>query len=164
MLSLVPRGADACHMVESRHDGRVRTFDLDRFVLAQDSGASYVEALRELREGRKRTHWIWWVFPQLAGLGLSDTSRHYAISGLDEARAYLADPVLGPRLREATTAMLEHADRSAREVLGGDDVKLRSCLTLFARAAPDDELFGHAIDIFFAGVGDAQTDRLLGEG
>lgn len=142
---------------------RADPFNLTRFVTAQEEHASYRQALTELRDGRKVTHWIWWVFPQVAGLGRSETSRYYAISSLDEARAYLAHPVLGPRLREAAAAVLGHVGRSADQVLGGDDVKLRSCMTLFERAAPDDELFRNVIATFFDGASDAVTERLLGE-
>ncbi len=135
-------------------------FDLDRFVAAQ--AGTYPDALAELRAGRKRSHWMWWVFPQLAGLGRSDTARHYAIRSVDEARAYLAHPLLGARLREATGALLLHRDRTAEAVLGGiDAVKLRSSLTLFLEAgagAPLDE----ALRIFFAGEQDPETLRLLG--
>jgi uncharacterized protein (DUF1810 family) len=136
-------------------------FDLERFVSAQDLGSSYQLALRELRAGLKVGHWIWWVFPQLAGLGRSETSRYYAVSSLDEARAYLQHAVLGPRLREATSAMLDHAGLSARDILGADDIKFRSSMTLFLRAAPQEELFRHAIATFFDGVPDPLTDRLL---
>lgn len=136
-------------------------YNLARFVEAQDGGAGYARALGELREGRKATHWIWWVFPQLVGLGASGTSTYYGVSGLAEARAYLAHPVLGARLREATGAVLAHAALGARAVFGGDDIKFRSSLTLFARADPDDEIFRNAIATFFDGEADPLTDRLL---
>ena len=116
-----------------------------------------------MRDGRKLTHWIWWVFPQLAGLGRSETSRYYSISSLDEARAYLVHPILGPRLREVTAAVLDHVGRSAPDIMGADDVKLRSCMTLFCRAAPDEVLFRNVIATFFGGVGDELTVRLLDE-
>ncbi len=137
------------------------SFDLDRFVRAQDRGASHQVALDEMRSGRKLSHWIWWVFPQVAGLGHSDTSRFYAMSGIAEARAYLAHPVLGPRLRAATSVMLGHGDLDARAVLGGDDIKFRSSMTLFARADPDDALFRNAIATFFDGEPDPLTGRIL---
>ncbi len=112
------------------------TFGLERFVAAQDGGV-YESARAEIAAGRKRTHWMWFVFPQLAGLGSSPAAQRYAISGLAEARAYLAHPVLGPRLRECAE-LLRTADRSASEIFGyPDDLKLRSSMTLFAAADPD---------------------------
>ncbi|MGN6276354.1 MAG: GNAT family N-acetyltransferase [Solirubrobacterales bacterium] len=109
---------------------------LQRFVEVQDEGSTYERALAELRAGRKKSHWMWFVFPQIAGLGQSEMSRRYAISSLDEARAYLDHPVLGPRLVECAQALLQHKARSAEEIMGGiDAVKLRSSMTLFARAA-----------------------------
>src|SRR5919205_1458615 len=117
-------------------------FDLERFVQAQDQGGTYPAALQELRRGRKASHWMWFVFPQLAGLGSSPTARHYALASLDEARAYLAHPVLGPRLREAAGVVAASGGGSADEILGGiDAMKLRSSMTLFARAAPDEPVF-----------------------
>ncbi len=134
---------------------------LQRFVDAQDRSGIYEQALAELRAGRKASHWIWFVFPQIAGLGQSPTSKTYAISSLGEAIAYLEHPVLGPRLRECAAALLAHADRSAAEILGEiDAVKLRSSMTLFARAAPDEPLFGQVLDAFFDGA-DAATERLI---
>ena len=143
------------------------SFDLARFVTAQDEGGSYERALAELRAGRKHSHWMWFVFPQVAGLGLSATSRHYAISGLDEARAYLAHPVLGPRLRACVWALVEPdavaAGRSADQVFGGVDAqKLRSSATLFARADPSEPLFAAVLDRFFTGRSDERTEGLLG--
>ncbi len=123
--------------------------DLERFVLAQDRDGSYESALAELRAGAKRGHWIWWVFPQLKGLGLSPTSAHYGIAGAAEARAYLAHPVLGPRLRDAVSALLVHEGRSAWDLVGPDDVKLRSCLTLFHAVAPGDEVIAEALARLF---------------
>jgi uncharacterized protein (DUF1810 family) len=141
----------------------VSGFDLDRFVAAQDQGGTYEQALAELRRGRKTSHWMWFVFPQLAGLGQSPTSRHFAISGLPEARAYLAHPVLGPRLRECTTVVAGIGGRTAREVFGGVDAqKLRSSMTLFQRAAPDEPCFGDVLEAFFDGEPDPLTQRLLG--
>ena len=113
--------------------------DLTRFRTAQDAHGTYRDALAELRAGRKRTHWMWFVFPQLAGLGRSPTAVYFAISSLDEARAYLADPVLGPRLVEAALAAADAPAASAEELLGDvDAVKLRSSMTLFAHAAPEE--------------------------
>jgi uncharacterized protein (DUF1810 family) len=110
--------------------------DLQRFVTAQDEGGTYERALAELRAGRKTSHWMWFVFPQIAGLGRSETSQRYAIGSLEEARAYLEHPVLGPRLVECAQALLAHDGLTAQEILGGiDAVKLRSSMTLFSRAA-----------------------------
>src|SRR6478672_1914351 len=114
-------------------------YDLQRFVAAQDTGGTYQQALAELKAGRKTSHWMWFVFPQIAGLGRSATAQHYAISSLAEAQAYLAHPVLGPRLRQSAAALLSHPGRSADQILGSiDAMKLRSSLTLFSRAAPDE--------------------------
>jgi uncharacterized protein (DUF1810 family) len=133
--------------------------DLDRFVTAQDG--VHDTALAELRAGRKRSHWMWFVFPQIAGLGTSPTARRYAISGLGEARAYLAHPVLGPRLAEACRALLAVEGRSAEQILGHpDDLKLRSSMTLFARAADDPALFQAVLDRYYDGP-DPRTDGLL---
>ena len=135
-------------------------FDLDRFVDAQ--AGWYATALAELRAGRKRTHWIWFVFPQLAGLGSSEASQRYGVSGLAEARAYLAHPVLGARLHEATEAMLGHRDASAQAILGDlDAMKFRSCLTLFSRAAPEDAVLSSALARFFPDGPDVKTIRIL---
>jgi uncharacterized protein (DUF1810 family) len=136
--------------------------DLDRFVAAQDDHGTYDAALSELRAGRKTSHWMWFVFPQVAGLGRSPTAQRYAIASLDEARAYLAHPVLGPRLRESAEALtaLETTDPVA--VLGGiDGAKLRSSMTLFHRAAPDEPAFRAVLDQYFGGATDDATDRLL---
>jgi uncharacterized protein (DUF1810 family) len=136
--------------------------ELQRFVDAQDSGGTYEQALAELRAGSKRSHWMWFVFPQVAGLGRSPTAQHFAVSGLDEARAYLAHPVLGPRLVEAARALTELPGRDADRVLGPvDAVKLRSSMTLFAAADPDEPVFAQVLDQYFAGERDeATTDRL----
>jgi uncharacterized protein (DUF1810 family) len=136
-------------------------YDLQRFVDAQDRG-TYDRALAELRDGRKTSHWMWFVFPQIAGLGSSPMAQRYAIASLDEARAYLAHPVLGARLRESASALTGLATRSPEEVLGGiDAIKLRSSMTLFARAAPDEPLFGEVLDQYFGGVADDTTDARL---
>lgn len=138
--------------------------DLQRFVAAQDRGDTYDFALAEMRAGRKTSHWMWFVFPQLAGLGSSAMSRTYAIGSLAEARAYLDHPVLGPRLRECADALVGQTGRSAREILGEvDAVKLRSSMTLFARAAPDEPLFGQVLDRYYDGRPDPETERLLGD-
>ncbi|MGR6469215.1 DUF1810 domain-containing protein [Rhizobium sp. PAMB 3182] len=129
---------------------------LDHFLAAQ--ATVHETALAELAAGRKRSHWMWFIFPQIEGLGTSEMSRRYALHSLDEARAYLAHPVLGERLRECTRAMLKHSDRSARQILGSpDDMKFHSSMTLFHRAAPDDKLFADALTAFFDGMEDAAT-------
>jgi uncharacterized protein (DUF1810 family) len=135
---------------------------LQRFVAAQDEAGTYDAALQELRAGRKRSHWMWFVFPQIAGLGQSATSRRYAISSLAEARAYIEHPVLGPRLEECSRALAERTGASARDIFGGiDAMKLRSSMTLFHRADPDNPLFSEVLDRYFGGEPDAATDRLL---
>ena len=135
-------------------------FDLERFVEAQ--AGTYDGALVELTAGRKTGHWIWFVFPQVAGLGRSELSRYYAIGSLAEASAYLAHPVLGPRLRECANALLSTSGRSADEMLGSiDAVKLRSSMTLFHRAAPDEKVFREVLDRFYGGRADDATDAIL---
>jgi uncharacterized protein (DUF1810 family) len=135
-------------------------FDLDRFVTAQDG--SYDGALAEIRRGRKRSHWMWFVFPQLAGLGRSTTAQHYAIASIDEARAYLAHPVLGPRLYACVEALQDLEHGSAEAVFGDiDAMKLRSSLTLFEQASGE-RLFAAAIERWFDGRRDEATLRLLG--
>jgi uncharacterized protein (DUF1810 family) len=137
--------------------------DLARFVDAQ---APVWDTVREeLRTGRKRTHWMWFVFPQLRGLGSSAMARHYGIASLDEARAYLAHPLLGPRLRECCALLLAVPQRSAHEILGSpDDLKLRSCLTLFLRAAPDEPVLRAALARFHEDRPDPRTQALLAGG
>ncbi len=137
--------------------------DLARFVDAQ--AASYPTALAEVRAGRKRSHWMWYVFPQLRGLGRSEMAHRYGIAGVAEAQAYLADPVLGTRLREITHALLGQDARDARRVFGTpDDLKLRSCMTLFERAAGGDEqVFTKVLDEFYDGERDGATLELLRE-
>jgi len=135
--------------------------DLSRFHRAQAD--VFDGALAELRAGRKTGHWMWFIFPQVAGLGHSDMSLTYAISSLDEARAYLADPVLGSRLRDCTAAILAVEGRSAVDVLGTiDATKLRSSMTLFHRAAPGEPLFRQVLDRYYGGVADPATDARLG--
>jgi uncharacterized protein (DUF1810 family) len=132
---------------------------LDRFVSAQAS--VYPSALAELAAGRKRTHWMWFIFPQIAGLGSSPAAQRYAIASLDEARAYLAHPVLGPRLRECADALLAVEGKSAEEILGyPDDLKLRSSMTLFARAADDPDVFEAVLERYYDGP-DPRTLALL---
>ncbi len=136
------------------------TADLSRFVDAQ--AGTYEQALAEVRAGRKTGHWMWFVLPQVAGLGRSPTAQHYAISGLDEARAYLAHPVLGPRLVECAQALLDLPGDDAAAVLGPvDAMKLRSSMTLFAHADPGQPVFRAVLERYFAGQEDeATTSRL----
>jgi uncharacterized protein (DUF1810 family) len=136
-------------------------FDLDRFVRAQE--ARYDVALAEVRSGRKRSHWMWYVFPQVAGLGSSAMSQRYAIGSAAEAKAYLAHPVLGPRLVACFEAALAVDGRSAAEIFGSpDDMKLRSSATLFASVSPPGSVFERLLQKYFDGEGDAETLRLLG--
>lgn len=138
-------------------------YNLKRFVDAQDSGGTYQQAVGELRRGRKTTHWMWFVFPQLAGLGQSAMSRRYAIASLDEARAYLRHPVLGPRLVECASILAATAGRSAEEILGPiDTTKLRSSMTLFLRADPGQSGFAEVLERYFDGAADPATDERLG--
>jgi len=138
-------------------------FDLARFVNAQDQGGTYQQALAELRRGRKTSHWMWFVFPQIAGLGSSPMARRYAISSLAEAAAYLAHPVLGPRLVDCARAVLQIDAARAEEIFGSiDAIKLRSSMTLFARADPDEPVFGQVLERFYAGRPDRATDERLG--
>jgi uncharacterized protein (DUF1810 family) len=139
------------------------SFDLERFVLAQDAGGTYQRALEELRNGEKQSHWMWFIFPQIAGLGQSPTSRKYAIASLAEAEAYLRHPVLGLRLKECARTVAGHTGLSALQMFGGTDAqKLRSSMTLFRRAAPEEPIFQDVLDGYFAGSPDPTTDRLLG--
>ena len=130
--------------------------DLERFVRAQER--TWPSALAELRAGRKRTHWMWFVFPQVAGLGRSETARLYALTGLEEARAYLAHPVLGPRLREAAGALTALDETDAERVMGPVDAqKLHSSMTLFRLADPDEPVFGQVLAQYFGGADDEGT-------
>lgn len=137
--------------------------DLIRFLDTQAS--IYPRVVEELSNGRKKTHWMWFIFPQVSGLGRSATEQHYAIRDLDEARRYLANSILGPRLRQVVGLMLNQKGRSALEILGSpDDMKFRSCLTLFREAATDDSdrtLFAAALDQYYRGEADARTLELL---
>jgi len=135
-------------------------FDLERFVQAQDRVMPAV--MRELQEGRKRSHWMWFVFPQLRALGRSPTALHYGIASLDEARDYMAHAVLGPRLVACTEAVLAVQGRSAHEIFGSpDDLKLRSCMTLFGAAAPGQPVFAEVLRRYHGGEPDAATAALL---
>ncbi len=135
--------------------------DLDRFVRAQEG--DYEQALSEIRGGRKRSHWIWYIFPQFDGLAFSSTSRHYSIKSIEEARAYLDHPVLGPRLKACAEAAVGIEGRSATEVFGSpDDLKLKSCATLFACVSPPGSVFHRLLDRYYRGEPDGKTLRLLG--
>lgn len=136
-------------------------YNLARFLDAQDPVYSRVCA--ELRQGRKTSHWMWFVFPQIEGLGSSEMARRYAISSLEEARAYLEDPVLGPRLLECTRLVCEVSGKTIQEIFGSpDDMKFRSCMTLFALAAPEASIFDEALKTYFAGERDTLTlQRIL---
>ncbi|MEZ5445245.1 MAG: DUF1810 domain-containing protein [Gammaproteobacteria bacterium] len=135
-------------------------YDLDRFVTAQET--SYPQALAELRAGRKRTHWIWYVLPQIEGLGTSAMSRRYAIGSPAEARAYLGHPVLGARLRECVAAVNAHDGLGAVEIFGSvDAAKFRSCCTLFAEVADSEKVFAEALNKYFAGKPDPATLAIL---
>jgi uncharacterized protein (DUF1810 family) len=136
-------------------------FDLERFVAAQQG--VYDGVLRELRAGRKTGHWIWFIFPQVVGLGRSELSRFYGIESIDEARAYLEHPVLGPRLRECVGAVLATSGTTAEGIFGSlDAMKVHSSMTLFHRATPAEPLFTEMLERFYGGVADEATDALLG--
>lgn len=135
---------------------------LQRFVDAQDDGRIFATACDELREGRKQSHWMWFVFPQLAGLGRSATAQRYAIASLEEAEAYLAHPVLGPRLIACAGILSQLRGVSATDIFGSvDAMKLRSSMTLFTFVRPGDPIFAQIIDMYFGGRHDGSTERLL---
>jgi uncharacterized protein (DUF1810 family) len=137
-------------------------FSLERFVAAQNRGRTYAAAVAELRAGHKTSHWMWFVFPQIAGLGESALSKRYAISSIAEARAYLAHPILGPRLIECAEILNKQSGRSAEDIFGDvDAMKLRSSMTLFAHAASADGPFQQLLDIYFSGEPDEATERIL---
>ncbi len=137
--------------------------NLSRFVRAQKD--DYAQALSELRSGRKRTHWIWYIFPQIDGLAFSATSKRYAIKSAEEARAYLDHPVLGPRLLECAGALLRIEGGSATEILGSpDDMKLNSCATLFASVLPTGSVFDRLLEKYYRGERDSKTLQLLSAG
>lgn len=136
-------------------------FDLERFVTVQNAGGTYGRALGELQRGQKTSHWMWFIFPQIAGLGHSPVAREFAISSLEEAQAYLRHPELGSRLIECTRIVAQ-TGRTAEQIFGGIDAKkLRSSMTLFLRAAPGETLFNQVLDRYFGGESDGATDRLL---
>lgn len=137
-------------------------YDLERFVEAQDEHGTYERAIAELRAGQKMSHWMWFVFPQFAGLGQSPTSRRFAISSLEEAAAYLDHHVLGPRLRECVGVLLETKGRSAAQMFGAVDAqKLRSSMTLFLRTSSDEPRFGEVLDRYFGRQPDPATEALM---
>lgn len=145
-------------IVDSEEDAL--NFDLARFVDAQAS--VYDTALAELKNGRKRSHWMWYIFPQFAGLGYSETSRHYAVQSLEEAHAYLQHPLLGSRLRECAAAVLAVENKSARDIFDRpDDAKLHSSMTLFAQVSEPEGVFYSVLTKYFGGQPDDQTRRLL---
>ncbi len=135
-------------------------YNLDRFLYAQCG--VYADVLAEIRSGRKRSHWMWFIFPQLDGLAFSSTSKFYAIKSLEEAAAYLAHPELGPRLLECTDAVLSQKGRSASQIFGHpDDLKLKSCMTLFACASEQGSVFVKVLEMFYLGQRDERTLQLL---
>jgi len=136
-------------------------YDLSRFLRAQAN--DYGQALSEIQSGRKRSHWIWYIFPQIDGLGFSSTSKHYAIKSLAEAKAYLDHPILGPRLIECAEAAVRIEGRSATEVFGfPDDMKVRSCATLFACVSPQGSVFDRLLAKYYQNERDSKTLQLLG--
>ena len=137
-------------------------FDLERFVRAQDAGGTFDRAVGELAGGRKTSHWMWFVFPQLAGLGTSEMAQRYAIASMAGARAYLSHPVLGPRLEQVTDTVLAVPDVSAEQLFGGIDArKLQSCMTLFLAAERTQDRFAGVLDRFYGGQPDRRTEELL---
>jgi uncharacterized protein (DUF1810 family) len=138
------------------------THNLERFVTAQNAGSTYGRAVGELRRGHKTSHWMWFVFPQIAGLGQSQMSRTYAVASLEEAQAYLQHPVLGPRLIECAGLVAQAEAPTAEQIFGGIDTqKLHSSMTLFLRANPSEALFRQVLDRYFEGLPDAATDERL---
>ena len=136
--------------------------NLERFVEAQDGRGTYDRAVEELRRAHKASHWMWFVFPQIAGLGFSATTRRYAIASLDEAKAYLEHPVLGPRLKECAVIVAQSQEQSVDRIFGSiDAMKLQSSMTLFLRAAPDEPVFQQVLDRYFNGEADKATDQRL---
>ncbi|WP_445365283.1 DUF1810 domain-containing protein [Microbulbifer sp. ANSA001] len=136
-------------------------FDLERFIKAQEH--SYEDALLELKNGKKRSHWMWYIFPQVVGLGQSSMAQKYGIKNLEEAKAYLAQPTLGHRLKSCCHALLDIHDRSAHDIFGSpDDMKLKSSMTLFSLAEKEESLFKDVLDRYYNGKSDAHTLELLG--
>jgi len=136
-------------------------YDLARFVRAQEN--DYEQALSEIKSGRKRTHWMWYIFPQIDGIAFSSTSKRYSIKSVAEARAYLAHPILGPRLLKCAEEVVRVEGRTAADIFGSpDDVKLRSCATLFACVSPRNSVFDRLLDKYYGGGRDGKTLELLG--
>mgnify|MGYP003298064238 CR=1 FL=1 len=136
-------------------------YDLKRFIDAQNQGDAYEKAIKEIKNGLKEGHWMWYIFPQLAVLGSSPNAKYYGLSGYDEAEAYLHHPLLGYRLREIIQALLQHNGLSAEEILGHmDAIKLKSCMTLFAEVSPKD-IFDEVLKVFFNGTSDKNTLELM---
>ncbi len=137
--------------------------NLQRFIIAQQN--DYAIALAEIKQGRKRSHWMWYIFPQIAGLGFSETSRYYALKNLNEARSYLNNPILGTRLIEICTELLKLPTNNATQIFGTpDDMKLRSCATLFAALSNNNPVFQQVLDKFFNGDSDSNTLLIIGDG
>ena len=137
-------------------------YNLDRFVIAQNDNGTFDRALNELRRCRKTGHWMWFIFPQFEGLGQSSTSRHFAITSIDEACAYVAHALLGPRLLKCAEAIASNDSPTAEEIFGGIDTqKLRSSLTLFMRAVPDEPIFAQLLQKHFSGLADSATEELI---
>ncbi len=137
--------------------------NLQRFITAQQN--DYAIALAEIKQGRKRSHWMWYIFPQIAGLGFSETSRYYALKNLNEARSYLNNPILGTRLIEICTELLKLPTNNATQIFGTpDDMKLRSCVTLFAALSNTNPVFQQVLDKFFNGDSDSNTLLIIGDG
>ncbi len=156
----VPRRSDRCRL--GHYVSVNDPFELQRFVDAQDAGGAYASAVSELRDGRKLSHWMWFVFPQIAGLGRSPTAQRFAISGMPEARAFRAHPILGPRLVECARILTHLPGTDAVTVLGPVDAqKLRSSMTLFTRTAPEEPVFQEVLDQYFGGESDAATTSRL---
>ena len=140
-----------------------KVYDLERFIKAQDAYNTYAQALREIKAGRKQSHWIWYIFPQLKGLGFTQRATYYGIEDIDEARSYLSHPVLGKRLLEITEALMNLQETDPTIVMGGypDDIKLCSCMTLFAKISEEGSIFHRVLDKFFGGQMDNNTLALL---
>ncbi len=137
-------------------------YDLERFVIAQNDNGTFERALSELRQGHKKCHWMWFIFPQFKGLGQSSESRYFAIASIDEARAYVAHALLGPRLLKCAEAISSDDSPTAEEIFGGIDVKkLRSSLTLFMHAVPDEPIFAQLLQKHFSGIADSATEGLI---
>ena len=155
-------GFDVSGRILPRAQAAEDPYNLQRFVAAQDAGGTYDQATAELISGRKTSHWMWFIFPQIAGLGYSPASRTYAITSLEEARSYLAHPVLGPRLIECAAILTGMPGRNAEQIFGEvDALKLRSSITLFIHAAPGELVFRQVLDKYFDGIPDSATEQRI---